>query len=253
MIEREGPTGLEYTTTALNLHPETETRLFSVTITDTPAQTKAVLRALALGTPAHRVDLTPWHALQDWVGLAEHKVRIPYALDLAEMIEQTAAVRLRRDFAAILSLIQAHAILHQSRRHHDDDGTIMAGFDDYTVVYELVADIIGEGVEATVPESVQKVVVAITELIALHDAPPNKKAVAHHLEWDKVTTGRWIDKAIALGYLKNREERRGKPAQLVLDDPLPTDPFLPSVSLLLDKVCTRIRLGSEAQDAALPS
>jgi hypothetical protein len=36
VIEREGPTGLLVTTTAIGLHPENETRLLSITVTDTP-------------------------------------------------------------------------------------------------------------------------------------------------------------------------------------------------------------------------
>ena len=35
VIEREGPTGLIVTTTSLRLHPENETRMLSLTITDT--------------------------------------------------------------------------------------------------------------------------------------------------------------------------------------------------------------------------
>ena len=35
LIEREGPTGLIVTTTSLRLHPENETRMLSLTITDT--------------------------------------------------------------------------------------------------------------------------------------------------------------------------------------------------------------------------
>ena len=65
-IEREGPTGLITTTTAVGLHPENETRLLSVTVTDTPEQTKLIMRAQAgrqdapiasishLGTPYSR-------------------------------------------------------------------------------------------------------------------------------------------------------------------------------------------------------
>ena len=47
LIEREGPTGLIVTTTSLRLHPENETRMLSLTVTDTSVQTAAVFRALA--------------------------------------------------------------------------------------------------------------------------------------------------------------------------------------------------------------
>ena len=45
VIEREGPTGLITTTTALRLHPENETRMLSLTVTDTPEQTQGCLRS----------------------------------------------------------------------------------------------------------------------------------------------------------------------------------------------------------------
>jgi hypothetical protein len=41
LIERDGPTGLIVTTTAVKLHPENETRLLSLTVTDTQEQTRA--------------------------------------------------------------------------------------------------------------------------------------------------------------------------------------------------------------------
>jgi hypothetical protein len=47
LIEREGPTGLIVTTTSVKLHPENETRMLSLTVTDTQEQTRAVMTALA--------------------------------------------------------------------------------------------------------------------------------------------------------------------------------------------------------------
>src|SRR5215213_11964446 len=47
LTEREGPTGLIVTTTLPRLHPENETRLLSLTVTDTQDQTRSVLAALA--------------------------------------------------------------------------------------------------------------------------------------------------------------------------------------------------------------
>jgi len=47
LIEREGPTGLITTTTRISLHPENETRMLSVNVTDTQEQTRNVFLALA--------------------------------------------------------------------------------------------------------------------------------------------------------------------------------------------------------------
>jgi hypothetical protein len=46
-IHREGPMGLIMTTTRPTLHPDNETRMLSLSITDTKAQTSAVFRELA--------------------------------------------------------------------------------------------------------------------------------------------------------------------------------------------------------------
>jgi hypothetical protein len=47
LIEREGPSGLLITSTAIRLDPENETRLLSLTVTDTQEQTRAVMASLA--------------------------------------------------------------------------------------------------------------------------------------------------------------------------------------------------------------
>ena len=101
-IEREGPTGLITTTTAVKLHPENETRLLSLTIADSPEQTKAVL--LAQARPALDVGplREPWQDLQTYLDGANHATVVPYAEQLAEQIPPVA-VRLRRDFPALLA------------------------------------------------------------------------------------------------------------------------------------------------------
>ena len=94
-----------------------------------------------------------WHALQQWLQGAEHRVYIPYAEALAKLVP-TIAVRLRRDFPAILRLVCAHAILHQATRDRDDEGRIIATFDDYAAVRGLLVEMVAEAVEATVSPTV---------------------------------------------------------------------------------------------------
>ena len=85
LMEREVPTGLITTTTAVHLHAENETRLLSVQVTDTPEQTRNVLLALAEDQP-EAPQYAKWHALQEWLEGAEHSVIIPYATSLADGI-----------------------------------------------------------------------------------------------------------------------------------------------------------------------
>lgn len=239
LIEREGPTGLIVTTTAIRLHPENETRLLSVTVSDTKEQTSAVLEALAEdgGQP---VDLAPWHALAEWLASSEQQVTIPYAKALAEQIPPVA-VRLRRDFKAVLILIQAHALLHRARRAHDAQERIVATLTDYAAVRELVADLLAEGVGATVSQTVREAVKAVEELVGAAPEGVTVAALAKALKLDKASASRRQRAAVEAGYLRNLETVRGKPARLVLGDPLPEElEVLPDPSRLGD-CCTVAR------------
>jgi hypothetical protein len=93
LIEREGPTGLIVTTTAVRLHHENETRLLSLTLTDSREQTKAIMRTLAAENH-EGVDLSVWHALQEWARLAEHRVTVPYAGELADRVPPAGVRRI---------------------------------------------------------------------------------------------------------------------------------------------------------------
>lgn len=232
LVEREGPTGLIVSTTSVALHPENETRLLSLSATDTADQTKLVLSRLA-NDDLPEPDLARWHDLQVWLETGEHQVTIPFALDLAELVPPVA-VRLRRDFRAVLSLIRSHALLHQATRERDDAGKVIATIEDYATVYELVVDIISEGVEATVPATVRELV----EAVAASEEPLSISKLATLLGLDKSATSRRWQNARSRGYVKNLEERRGKPAQIVLGDPLPDEvEILPSPEQLEDR-CT---------------
>jgi hypothetical protein len=241
LIEREGPTGLIVTTTALKLHPENETRLLSLTVTDTREQTSGVFSMLA-EEERLEADQKPWHALQHWLESPSttRSVTIPYAKTLAEMVPPLA-VRLRRDFGALLSLIRAHAILHQATRERDDRGRLVATLDDYSSVRELVADLVSEGIEATVPKSVREAVHAVARLHAQEDLPVTVVQVAKELELDRSAASRRIRSAKDRGLLRDLEDNPRKPSRLVPADPLPEDlDILPNPQKLQAyKACTR--------------
>jgi hypothetical protein len=227
LVERKGPTGLIVSTTSVSLHPENETRLLSLTATDTPEQTKLVLSRLAEDDLAEP-DFGRWHDLQVWLSSAEHRTSIPYAPALADLIPPVA-VRLRRDFRAVLSLIRSHALLHQASRERDRQGRVVATIEDYRVVRELVVDIVSEAVGSTVPETVRELV----HVVAGSEEPLSVAQLADLLGLDKSTTSRRWHRARAPGYLRNLEEKKGKPGRIVLGDPLPDEvEILPSVERL---------------------
>jgi len=234
LIERPGPTGLIVTTTRTRLHPENETRLISLTVTDTREQTRDIMAALASETEGDRPAMESWHALQSWLEGAESRVKIPYAKKLAGSIPPVA-VRLRRDFGALLNLIRAHALLHQVNRERDGDGRVIATTGDYGAVRELVADLISEGIEATVPATVRETVEKVAELYSKDSEAVRVAELSRELKLDKSATSRRVGSATDRGYLKNLEERRGRAARLILGDRLPEDlEILPEPGALAD-------------------
>jgi hypothetical protein len=240
-IEKCGPTGLLVTTTAVKLHPENETRLLSLQVTDTQAQTKAVLLALAQDSrPCN--DLLAWKSLQTWIDHGEHRVVIPFSIRLAELTPPLS-VRMRRDFGCVLALIKAHAVLHQASRQRNVDGAIIATLDDYTVVKELVGQVVSEGVGATVTPPLRETIAAVKSLLA-SDLGVSVTAVAKYLNLDKSSATRRIAVAVQQGFLRNLEDRKGRPARLVLGDPLPDETeLLPPAEAL--QCCAEEGEGSE--------
>ena len=249
LIEREGPTGLIVTTTAVSLHPENETRLLSVPANDTREQTKHVLRSLAAqnGRVTHP-ELTDWHDLQLWIEQQDNRVAIPFALALAELVPPVA-VRLRRDFTTVLNLVRAHAILHQGTRQRDDLGRIVAVVDDYAAVHRLVADLVADEVGATVPPAIVETVQAVTELHQRHEAGVTYLQLGERLGLDKSAAMRRAKVAASRGYVQNMETRRGQPAKLVPGDPLPGEvTILPRPEDV--EAATVVRLHGDGRDTS---
>jgi hypothetical protein len=194
--------------------------MLSLTITDTPDQTAAVFRALARDGSTIATDLTRWHALQTWLATGSSGVDIPFADQFAELVPPLA-VRLRRDFKTLLMLIRAHALLHQETRRRDEEGRIIAEIEDYGAVRELIGHLVAVGVEATVKTEVREVVSAVAALREKGQNEIQQSDLKSVLQLDKSAISRRVAEAIDAGFLKNLEDRKGRPARLVLGHAMP--------------------------------
>ncbi len=224
-IERRGPTSFITTTTRVSLHSENETRFFSVTVSDSAEHTRAILLAIANET-ARPVDYGRWHALQEFLADGEHEVTIPFAEALAGLVNGHA-VRLRRDFGALLSLIRTHALLHQESRERDGRGWIVATVEDYSVVHDLVHEMFAETGEKAVPADVRETVEAIQQMgppamadgdgVTIHQIATKLASVGVAL--DRSSVQRRVRSAIELNFLLDKAGGgRGKTKQIVLGD-----------------------------------
>lgn len=249
-IIKEGPTGFITTTIAGNLDPETETRMFSLNTRDDSDQTKRIM--LKIGEHAQGIDRPKKSpeslvAFQSWVEkCGRHDVVIPFAMALADSIDPTA-LRLRRDFTAIINLIETVVIIYQHQREVDDSGRIIATIEDYKIVYELISDIIDEGIEKSISPTIRQTVEAVERLLPSKSDDdddddefdgfgftnkskgPEKPSfvdiptIADELGLDRSTTSRRVMKAIELEFLENTESRKGQRARIKLGRLMPAD------------------------------
>jgi hypothetical protein len=258
VIEKPGPTGVILTTTRLRLHPENETRMLSLTVSDDPQLTRQIMRAIAVrdDEPTDNDTLEPWWALQWWLELGgERRVTDEnrFLLALAEMI-RVVAVRLRRDFALVRSLIFAHALLHQASRPRDSADRVVATLQDYAAVRELVAEIVAEGIGATVSDDVRETVAAVeAALERAEETVVRRVQVQAELGLDGRATNRRLSQAVDAGFVENTNPGRGKPGLYKIGNPIPDNiDVLPSVDYLRRKLDNQDSLASD-QGADDPS
>jgi len=90
--------------------------------------------------------------------------------------------------------------------------------EDYAVVRKLVDDLFSEGIEATVPGTVRETVDAVA---SLKKDEVSLSELAAKLGLDKSAASRRLRDATERGYIVNLETRRGRPARIVLGDPMP--------------------------------
>jgi hypothetical protein len=230
-VRKEGPTGLIVTTTQTSVHPELETRLLSTRTDDTPMQTRRIFRALAeLEHKGSTFDYQPWHDLQRWIEAQNNRVEIPFIGEFAELMPATA-VRTRRDFTTVMSLVRAHAILHQANRKRGRDGRILATLDDYEQVRQLIEPMIAEGSDAHVPEALIEVVDKVDDLYRVSGSPVTTAQLLQHLKIGKGALLDRIKRAVASGYLTDLRPagKYNAPWQVAPGEAVPeAKPFLPT-------------------------
>ena len=206
VIKRRGPTGLILTTTAVSIDEELETRILSLTIDDTPEQTKRIILSIVDGEERQPVDVDRWHSFHRWIGLCRKGVVIPYAKALGSLIEPYA-VRLRRDITTVLTLIKTHALLHRASRKCDEKGRVVATIDDYAEIRKLVEPYLQEALQVSVPERVRETVDAVRRLNRNGEGV-TEKMLGEVLNLNRSTINRRVREALRHGLLVKLEGHR---------------------------------------------
>jgi hypothetical protein len=238
-IVKEGPTGVITTTTG-ELHWENATRTLSLQIDESSETTIGVIKGLERTKRKHADNsgLKAWRTFHKWFAKQPKEVDIPFWEDISDLIPPNAAVRLRRDFGSIQQLIEVHALLHRKNRKSTDDGVLIAERRDYVAVRKLLKVLVAEAVQSTVPKIVRETVEAV---VALNKRAITATELAEKLGIDVGNASRRIKAPIKLGYLVNKESRRGHPLKIALGEPLPDDQeILPSAKRVREHYAARM-------------
>lgn len=234
LIEKEGPTGLLMTTTKVSIDPELATRLVCCPTDDSPEQTRRVMVELArLDTAGVSFDFQPWIELQLWLECQDNRTTLPFLGALAQLMP-ASTVRLRRDFTTLVSLVRAHAVLHQLTRERDQEGRIVASLTDYERCQKILDNLFAIQADKAVADGTRDVVQAVHDLLADNT---NKEHITprdldNHLDIGKATVYRRVNDALAAGYLVNLSEGRGKKLKTGAPMPEREPHFLPSTDAL---------------------
>lgn len=250
-LQKAGPTGL-ITTGTKRLEPELATRLWTVPVPDTPAHTRAVLHATAAEAAAPGAvrgpDTAAFVAAQRWLATAElPAVVVPFADVLADLVP-VHEVRMRRDFTQLLTLVRAHALLHQHHRPRDAEGRITATIEDYAAVHEIVGPVFTASLSAGLTPEVREAVGVVASLTA-SGTTVTVTEIARQLTLSPSATWRRVRGALEGHWLVNEETRPRQPAKLKVGEPMPDVPGLPDPRELVQ---TRKRTTQPVPDAALP-
>lgn len=232
-IHKEGPTSV-LTTSTSPLEEQLATRMFAIEMRDDKEQINAALRAQAQieikGVFAPAKELI---SFQRYLQLkAPISVFVPFAEGLsAALIHQSLSTpRILRDYNKLISMVKAVAIIRQFLRKRDDQGRIIAELTDYEKVRELVNSIYVDtkGASKDVCDLIDAVAHFSDRKRPDYTDKISGTKLANYLDISSMSISRRAKKAIEMGWLINKEWRKGYPANYELGEPLPSEVGLPS-------------------------
>lgn len=189
-FEAHGPIALLSGTTRSDLDPENLSRCLELPLDDSPEQTKRIQAAQRRAWAGHAppaVDLQRWQDAQRVLDAAD--VVIPFA----ERLDYPArTTRDRRDQQKLLSLVAAHALLHQRQRERDPQGRVVAQLADYDVVHRLLAAALEQSHDGLSPRAAR-----VLKLLVDAQEPLTRREVAERIGWNYMTSVRALDELVA--------------------------------------------------------
>jgi hypothetical protein len=222
-IEKPGPTGL-LTTSTRTLTAQLNTRLLEMGLADDAEQTRRVMRAHAhkVRPPAGEPPaLDPLQAFGRYIAQRAAGLRgvdIPFAKLLAE-ITPAGAVRMRRDFRQLLTVIQTSALVHIVHRTITADDWLVATVEDYATARGLLLPVF----DALAAEGVTPAIRQTVEAVGVDENNVTQAMLKQRLELSAATISWRVGRALDGGWLVDEAPRRSRSKLLRRGAPLPQE------------------------------
>ena len=225
MVEKQGPVAFMVTTTKNKLNAENETRMLSLEVDDSAAQTKAVLRKVAevegRNMRGHTIDYALWHNFQRWLAAGSGA-----SLSPSHVLSRTysnpsrcACGATSRNCSGRSRRMPCSIARH---RKYTEEGEIKATIkQDYAGVYPLMRDLLAEASEIKVRKTIAETVAALDAIAATgrrrnDDLGIPVRMIAEKLRLDTSPTYRRLRAAEDAGVVINLEERPRRPGRYQL-------------------------------------
>lgn len=203
-FEARGPIALLSGTTRTDLNPENLSRCLELTLDDSPEQTARILdaqrQAWAGKQMAKPVRVELWQDAQRL--LEPFEVVVPFATRLTFPARTTKD---RRDHPKLLTLVAAHALLHQRQRERDGEGRLLATVADYAAVHGLIQRLVAGHLDGLSPRAAR-----LYRRLAAGEPPHiTRREAAALLGTSYMTAARVLDELLAQELV--REVAKEKP------------------------------------------
>ncbi len=212
-VEKEvkGPVAFLETTTNPHLHPENQTRVFTIYIDCSQTQTGRIHVKQKEKYKPHSLDkaidkdliIRKHHAMSQL--LKPYKVLIPF---IDNINFPTGKPRYRRDFPRFLSLIEVSALIHQYQREKqviDGVEVLLAHPDDYRLAYNIVVKFFIEDLHDVHPKSQ-----TLLKFAKKFDSGFTRNDLVDISKWSLDDVKKYIRPLIEKGYFKELSGRKGQ-------------------------------------------
>lgn len=212
--EVSGPMAYIETTTSAVVHPENETRTFSLYVDESEDQTRRIQERQRLhynlNHKVSQVDISAviqrHHNLQRLI--KHYRVLIPY-IDLIEFSSER--IRSRRDFPRFLSVLECITLLHQFQREIytiNGQQALIASVEDYKNAYELSKKLFSDGSE--IPPKSKELFFTCKRVQGELRRDLTMGELARSSDWSKSDIKKFIEPLLEYGFMDVVWGRQGK-------------------------------------------